>query len=75
MDTNRIMNEIDNAETEAELQIVLPFIVQDIVAQIMATWNAINDNPYVERVTLEELTKGIAVAVQAEYLAPDSVLD
>lgn len=70
-----IVNEIDSAENEKELQDALRVVVQDITAQVMATHTAVNDNPYVGRITLEEITRSIAAAVQSEYLDPGSVLD
>jgi hypothetical protein len=75
MNVHSIVNEIDNAENETELQETLSTIVQDITAQVMAAHSAVNDNPNVGRITLEDLCKSIAAAVQSEYLDPGSVLD
>lgn len=52
METNRIMNEIDNAENEQELENALAVIVDDIAAQVAALVTAVNDNPYVENTRL-----------------------
>ena len=46
MDTLTIVNEIDNAENDAELAQALETIAADIAAQFLAVHNAVRDNAY-----------------------------
>lgn len=68
METHRIMNEIDNVENDKELETTLEVIVQDIAHQVVVLRSAVYDNPYVDTITLEELTRRVAEAVKDEYL-------
>lgn len=70
-----IVNEIDISQNDQQAQALLDTVLKDITAQVMAVHSAVNDNPRLTRITLEDMTKSIAAAVQAEYLDPGSMLD
>lgn len=75
MQLSQIMNEIESCADDQQAQAAFDKVLQSITAQIMAVHVAANDNPRLTRVTLEDLVKSVGAAVQAEYLAPGTVLD